>query len=102
MPDGDILYSHGFVELLHRGFISCVAHDVVSRNVGMARIDASSHRNVFPQGLDKLRYLLEASAQRELGSGGVFDEYRKLRRFEVESITGFAQGFGSTLQTIFA
>src|SRR5260370_11678679 len=53
VPDGDVLQAHGGVKLRQRLVQTCFADDVIAGDVGIAGINASTHKNkitpTFPQ-----------------------------------------------------
>src|SRR5690242_106842 len=74
MPDVNILQADSAVELVDRIGISLFANDVVTGDVGVACVYASSNRNVLRQEIVQFGDLFEVAPERELRPGRVLDQ----------------------------
>src|SRR5262249_19756417 len=85
VPDGNVLETDGSVEFLERFPEPVLGDDVVSRNMGMAGVDAGRDGNVMPKVRQDLGDLFEAAAQRKLRAGSVLDEDGEATLFEIQA-----------------
>ncbi len=74
MPHADALASEQVFNLTHRRLIPFGADDIVAGHVSVAGIETGRNRRNRAQAGNELRHLLQRSAQRELGAGGVLDQ----------------------------
>src|ERR1700727_2705910 len=79
-----------------------LAHNVVSGNMRVTCIDARAYGNDSVEAGHNFGDLLEASAERELRSGGVFDQNRQASLGKVEPFGGCSDGSGGAKQSLFA
>ena len=100
MPDGYVFQSNGRVELSNGFLKSLFGNDVVSSDVHVARVNASSHGNVISQTLRDFGNLLKAAAKRVLGAGGVFDQDCESALCQVKPVAGCRNGGGSLQQSL--
>jgi len=102
MPHPDILQTDGSVELGQCFAKTLLGNNVISGNMRVAGVDASAHRNMPVQVLNDFRDLLEAAAQRELGPGGVFNQYGQSTFCEIKSLARGRYGRRRSQQAFFA
>ena len=74
MPYANILESNRRIQMPKRQRTSFVAYKVISRDVGMARVDARTDRHLSAQTFEQFSYLLERSTQGEFCAGRVLDQ----------------------------
>ncbi len=65
---------------------SCVADDVVSRNVGVTGIDASARGHELRQQIQQLGNLLEVAAERKLRASGILDQNSQIAARQIEAV----------------
>src|SRR5258708_19472796 len=86
MPYHDVLQSDGLVELFHRLAPALFGNNIVSRNPGMACVDARAHRTNRLQLLQQLSHLLERSPERELPTARVSHQHPPPRIFPLPTL----------------
>ena len=92
MPHAHILQPHGFVQVLQCILQSLRAHNVVTRDMSVAGIDAGANRNQLAQVLQHFRDLFEAAAERVFRARLCFRSGWSGRLGQVESLRGRGNG----------
>src|SRR5215472_10465361 len=73
MPHRNVLQTDGVVQILHRVLISLRRDDVIACGVHVTGIHAPCHGNNRTETLYQFRDLLEGTAQRVFGPGGILN-----------------------------
>ncbi len=87
VPDADGGEADGCADELHGLDVAVVGDDVVAGDVDVAGVEADGDGGAGLEGFDEFGDLFKLAAERELGSGGIFDE-------DAEGGGGFCGGFG--------
>lgn len=74
MPHAYIFQTDGFIQMFQRIDHASFTHNVVSRDVGMASVNAGGDGNYAVQSVEHFGDLFEASSERKFCSGSIFDQ----------------------------
>ncbi len=88
LPDSDGLEAHRGRDLAHGFFVAFRSDEVVSSHVRVAGIKTDADRRPWLDASHYFGHLVKASAQGELGAGGVFNEDMKTGSLPRETIDG--------------
>src|SRR5580704_12186847 len=102
MDDFHMVQANGRIEMLQGLVETRFADDVVAGNMRVAGINACGYRDDATEAADDFGDLLEASSEREFGTGGILDEDGQARAREIETLGGSRNGSGGLQQARFA
>src|SRR5438270_632529 len=101
VPDLHPVQADGRIEMLQRLKDAFFADDVVSGDMRVTGIDACGYRHDSVQPEENLGDLLEASSQRKLGSGGIFNQNRQSALGQIKSLRRSSNGGRCAQQALF-
>src|SRR5580704_14396639 len=102
MDDFHMVQANGRIEMLQGLVETLLADDVIAGNVRVAGIDAGGDGDDATEAADNFVVLVEATTEREFGTGGILDEDGQTRSREVETLGGSRNGSGGLQQAGFA
>ena len=102
MDDFHMVQSNGRIEMLQGLLDALFADEVIAGDVGVAGINAGGNGDDATEAADDFGDLLEATSEREFGTGGILDEDGQTRSREVETLGGSRNGSGGLQQARFA
>ena len=102
VPDADGFKTDRCSNLADGFFVALGGDQVVAGYVGVAGIEADVNRSGGAETVDKLGYLLEAAAERELGTGCVLDQDVEAGRLPRETVDGAGDGVGGKFEAFIA